>query len=79
MLGFHNFYMIQQMLNDVDFHLFMICLYNIKILIASIPNNNNYKGFAFSFMHKYKQKQSVIWKRLKGDHFQLVFFKMVKW
>ncbi|CAB5367198.1 unnamed protein product [Rhizophagus irregularis] len=56
MLGFHDSYMIQQMLNDVDFHLFTICLYNITIFIASIPDNNNYEGFAASFMYKYKQK-----------------------
>ncbi|RGB31204.1 hypothetical protein C1646_764368, partial [Rhizophagus diaphanus] len=46
MLGFHDSYMIQQMLNDVDFRPFTICLYNITIFIASIPDNNNYEGFA---------------------------------
>ncbi|PKY50746.1 hypothetical protein RhiirA4_546139 [Rhizophagus irregularis] len=54
MLGFHDSYMIQQMLNDVDFRPFTICLYNITIFIASIPDNNNYEGFAASFTYKYK-------------------------
>ncbi|CAB5350396.1 unnamed protein product [Rhizophagus irregularis] len=44
MLGFHDSYMIQHMLNYVDFHPFTICLYNITIIVASIPYNNNYEG-----------------------------------
>lgn len=81
MLGFHDPYMIQQMLNGVDFRPFMICLYNIKILITYIPDNNNYEGFASSFTYKYKQKQSVIWQKIEGGLFSISIFqdgKMVK-
>ncbi|PKY52856.1 hypothetical protein RhiirA4_470749 [Rhizophagus irregularis] len=45
MLGFHNSYIIQQILNNVDFYPFTIYLYNITIFIAFISNtNNNYKS-----------------------------------
>ncbi len=54
MLGFHDSYMIQQMLNDVDFCPLIICLYNIKIFIAFISDNNNCEGFSSSFIYKYK-------------------------
>ncbi|CAB4429557.1 unnamed protein product [Rhizophagus irregularis] len=75
MLGFHNPYMIQQMLNNVDFRPFTICLYGIKIFMASIPDNNNYEGFASSFMYKYKQKQSVIWQKIEGGLFSISIFQ----
>ncbi|GET57671.1 hypothetical protein GLOIN_2v1535567 [Rhizophagus irregularis DAOM 181602=DAOM 197198] len=75
MLGFHDSYMIQQMLNDVDFRPFTICLYNITIFIASIPDNNNYEGFAASFTYKYKQKQSVIWQKIEGGLFSISIFQ----
>ncbi|CAB4381678.1 unnamed protein product [Rhizophagus irregularis] len=75
MLGFHNPYMIQQMLNNVDFRPFTICLYGIKIFMASIPDNNNYEGFATSFMYKYKQKQSVIWQKIEGGLFSISIFQ----
>ncbi len=75
MLGFHDSYMIQQMLNDVDFRPFMISLYNIKILIVSIPDNNNYEGFTSSFMYKYKQKQSVIWQKVERESFSISIFQ----
>ena len=75
MLGFHDPYMIQQMLNNVDFRPFTICLYGIKIFMASIPDNNNYEGFASSFMYKYKQKQSVIWQKIEGGLFSVSIFQ----
>ncbi|CAB4397489.1 unnamed protein product [Rhizophagus irregularis] len=75
MLGFHDSYMIQQMLNDVDFRPFTICLYNITIFITSIPDNNNYEGFAASFTYKYKQKQSLIWQKIERGLFSISIFQ----
>ena len=61
LLGFHDSYIIQQILDGVGFRPFTICLHNnIRIFIASISDKNNGEGFASCFMYKYKQKQSVI-------------------
>ncbi|GES88340.1 hypothetical protein GLOIN_2v1846639 [Rhizophagus clarus] len=75
MLGFHDPYIIQQMLSNVDFHPFMICLYNVKILIMCISDNKNYEGFASSFTYKYKQKQSVIWQKIERGIFSISIFQ----
>jgi hypothetical protein len=75
MLGFHNPYIVQQMLNNVEFRPFIICLYNLTIFITFIPNNNNYEEFASSFMYKYKQKQSVIWQKIEGGLFSISIFQ----
>ncbi|PKY55304.1 hypothetical protein RhiirA4_474651 [Rhizophagus irregularis] len=72
MLGFHDSYMIQQMLNNVDFHPFTICLYNITIIIASIPDNNYcMKGLQLVLCIK----QSVIWQKIKGGLFSISIFQ----
>ncbi|CAB5391731.1 unnamed protein product [Rhizophagus irregularis] len=68
MLGFHDSYMIQQMLNDVDFRPFTICLYNITIFIASISDNNNYEGI-FQNGEMVKQFQDItassVWNQIQ--------------
>ena len=56
MLGFHNSYIIQQMLEDVGFHPFIVYLHNIKIFIASI--SNNCKEFASCFTYKYNKSKA---------------------
>ncbi len=63
------------MLNDVDFCPFIICLYDIKIFIASISDNNNCEGFSSSFIYKYKQKQSVIWQKIEKESFSISIFQ----
>jgi hypothetical protein len=60
LLGFHDPYIIQQILDGVGFRPFIICLCNIKIFVASISYKNNGEGFTSSFIYKYRQKQSVI-------------------
>ena len=75
LLGFHNFYIIQQILDDVGFRPFIICLCNIKIFVASISVKNNGKGFASSFIYKYRQKQSVIWQKIVKGLFLISIFQ----
>ena len=53
LLGFHDSYIIQQILDGVEFRPFIICSCNIKIFIASISYKNNGDGFASSFIYKY--------------------------
>jgi hypothetical protein len=52
LLGFHDSYIIQQILGGVGFRPFIICLCNVKIFVASISNKNNGDGFASSFMYR---------------------------
>ena len=72
-LGFHDSYIIQQMLEDVGFRPFIVYLHNIKIFIASI--SNNCKEFASCFVYKYKQKQSVIWQKIEKNSFSISIFQ----
>jgi hypothetical protein len=75
LLGFHNSYIIQQILSGVSFRPFIVYSCNIKIFIASISDKNNGEGFASSFIYKYKQKQSVIWQKIVKGLFVISIFQ----
>jgi len=74
-LGFHDSYMIQQILQDVDFRPFTFHLHNLRIFVASISLNSNGEGFASCFVHKYKQKQSLFWQKIENQSFSISIFQ----